>query len=104
MPHQQISQHVRLDLADIGHRPLVAELEIRTDTVTVRCRDQLIAEISRWELSEWLAHPEGTLACGDDGQMIWGWSGLGVWIYLRELVPTCFLRPDVVDHLRSCLL
>jgi hypothetical protein len=101
---------VRLDLVDVGHRPVVAELDIGRDTVEVRYRsrdhasqDRPVAVLERKALSAWLAHPDGLLTCGDDGQMSWGWSGLGVFVHIRDLVPSCFLRPDVIEHLRLYL-
>jgi hypothetical protein len=97
---------VRIDLHDADQRPVVAELDIRRDTVEIRCRDggrdggrdRLVAVQDRDALRAWLSHPDGVLSCDDT---TWStWDGESVALYVRGFVPTCFLRRHVIERVR----
>ncbi len=94
---------VRIDLIDADRRPVVAEVDIRDDTVEIHCRDlyrgSLVAIQDRAQLRDWLADPLGTLVADDAS---WGSAGHGgIWLSVPDLVQSCWLTPDVVDRLRD---
>lgn len=97
---------VRIDLVDAENQPVTAELDIRRDTVEIRCRDvrrnRLVAVQDRQNLLDWLTNPAGVLSC-DDTTWACG-PGTNVSLYIADFVPSYFLRPHVVDRLKACLL
>jgi hypothetical protein len=93
-------QSVTLNLVDADWHPVTAELNIRRDTVEIRCRERLVAVQDRDRLAEWLARPDGLLTCDE---LSWLWSGWSISIHIRNLVPPFALTMPVIEDIRRHL-
>lgn len=98
-----MNQIVRIDLVDEDQMPVLAELRIGPKMVEVRCREELFGVSDRKALRSFLSDPKATDGVFKCEGICWLWNGWDIGLCIRDVVPACFLRPHVVEHLRLYL-